>query len=89
MRRYYTTTFDGRTFEHADGPFVLYAEHEARVKELEGLLRRVADAALHSESGLMKLVNITLAPEAMPADYTIDGDGVWMGGKWHPKGAPK
>jgi hypothetical protein len=25
----------------------------------------------------------------MPADYTIDGDGVWMGGKWHPSGGPK
>lgn len=29
MKRYYTTAFDGRTFEHQDGPFVLYADYEA------------------------------------------------------------
>lgn len=28
-------------------------------------------------------------PSETPADYTIDGDGVWMDGKWHPSGGPK
>lgn len=31
LKRYYTTALDGRTFEHPDGPFVRWAEHEAEV----------------------------------------------------------
>jgi len=43
MKRYYTNAFDSHVFEHPEGPFVLYAEHAARVKELEADL---ADARL-------------------------------------------
>lgn len=39
MKRYYTTATDGNVFEHPDGPFVLFAEHEARVRELEDAAR--------------------------------------------------
>jgi hypothetical protein len=33
MKRYYTNAKDSEVFEHPDGPFVLYAEHAAALKE--------------------------------------------------------
>jgi hypothetical protein len=41
MKRYYTTAADGRVFEHPDGPFVLWAEHEAEVAAVRAELARV------------------------------------------------
>lgn len=48
MKRYYTTATDGNVFEHPDGPFVLYAEHEAEVAALkadrDGLIADLKDS---------------------------------------------
>ena len=38
MKRYYTNALDSHVFEHVDGPFVRWEDHQARVKVLEGAL---------------------------------------------------
>jgi hypothetical protein len=59
------------------------------------VLTEQRDAA-GSGTGVLTVTPSVISPETesdrtleTPADYTIDGDGVWMGGKWQPSGGPK
>jgi hypothetical protein len=63
VKRYYTTAKDGRTFEHPDGPFVLWADH----------VRALDEAGVRYRAALFRLTDsfkystevVTIAREAL------------------------